>query len=138
MQHGLKVLTLTIKNETFDIQVPIQGDIGDKNYSWSAINKINHSKSKINYSKSIQTNDGDCAPKANYNMNLHSQSLPDNHTRGRIVLLKEIINNNTPAHVHENTKQALFALCAEYNDIFYLPNDQLTVNNFYTEITSVR
>lgn len=43
--------------------------------------------------------------------------------------LCEYFKKNTPKHVQNE----LFALCAEYTDIFALPEDPMTVNNFYKQ-----
>lgn len=50
-------------------------------------------------------------------------------SNGRIDELISIIQNNCPSHAHAK----FLPLCEEFDDVFYLENDTLTVNNFYQQ-----
>lgn len=48
--------------------------------------------------------------------------------------LKKALRNKIPNHA----KNKLWPLCQEFDDIFHLPNDKATVNNFYTQTLTLK
>lgn len=62
------------------------------------------------------------------NFNIYSMNkIKANPERNRI--LEQLFLKNSPEHIHDN----LLPLLNEFNDIFALPNDKMTQNNFYQQ-----
>lgn len=50
-------------------------------------------------------------------------------TASRIQQLNEFFAKNTP----DSVRNELIELCTNYADVFALPGDKMTINNFYTQ-----
>lgn len=60
----------------------------------------------------------------------NKNKIDNSHDKSeRARKLANIINNNIPNHM----RRELLTLCTEFSDVFHLPGDKATVNNFYTQ-----
>ena len=67
--------------------------------------------------------------KLNNLSDFHILSLSNDTDIRRDAKLEEALSNNIPRYA----PQSLLALCQKFSDIFFVPGDKHTVNNFYTQ-----
>lgn len=65
---------------------------------------------------------------------IFTMSNTEKPSQNRQTVLTQIMENRIPRHIENE----LLPLCLEFNDIFHLPNDKPTVNNFYTQSLNVQ
>lgn len=81
----------------------------------------------------IQTDKLPTLPIEDYDIFCVSEHKP-NANVSRQALLKQTISSKIPSHAFDK----LFPLCDEFSDIFHLPGDKPTTNNFYCQKLNLR
>lgn len=87
-----------------------------------------------NKTSTITTNNIKTEPLNNYRNFQTSSDIQTETNEERRQRLKEILSNRIPEHI----RRKLLRLITDYSDIFHLPGDKATNNNFYSQELNIR
>lgn len=96
--------------------------------SWIRILNVNIHSVNVS-SKDIKTSNID-----DYDIGVFKKPKSDKKLSNRQTHLSQLLNAKMPSHI----RAKLLPLCLEFDDVFHLPSDKATVNNFYTKTQSTR